>query len=117
MLVAATAAARPSDPLSPRSSSSASPRTAGARRQRPARRSVVTCAANDFGYDHVFERQIEALGNEGDVFVSMTPSATAKPHPRQPAGEVKGLTTVAFLGKTAASQGDVRPRAARAVET
>src|SRR3954471_8801243 len=33
---------------------------------------VVTCAANNMGYERVFERQVEALGNEGDVFVAMT---------------------------------------------
>src|SRR5687767_9993561 len=27
---------------------------------------VLTCAANDFGYDQVFSRQVEAFGNAGD---------------------------------------------------
>ena len=29
--------------------------------------SVVSCIANDFGYDDVFARQVEALANPGDV--------------------------------------------------
>src|SRR3982750_1018413 len=31
--------------------------------------SVITCAGNDFGYDTIFSRQIEAIGKPGDVFV------------------------------------------------
>src|SRR6187402_3186006 len=29
--------------------------------------SFLTCAGNDYGFDQVFSRFIEALGNEGDV--------------------------------------------------
>lgn len=62
--------------------------------------SVVTCAANDFGYEHVFERQIEALGNEGDVFVAMTTSGNSENLIRAiRLAKEKGLTTVSFLGK------------------
>src|SRR5689334_22474223 len=28
---------------------------------------VITCSANDFGFDSIFSRQVEALGNPGDV--------------------------------------------------
>src|SRR5687768_10049653 len=38
---------------------------------------VLTCAGNDFGYESVFERQIEALGNEGDVFIALTTSGNS----------------------------------------
>src|SRR5437868_15539892 len=38
---------------------------------------VLTCAANDFGYEHVFTRQIEAFGNPGDVFIAMTTSGNS----------------------------------------
>lgn len=31
--------------------------------------SVLTAIGNDFGYEHVFSRQVEALGQPGDVFV------------------------------------------------
>ena len=61
---------------------------------------VVTCAANDLGYERAFERQVEALGNEGDVFVAMTTSGNSENLIRaiNRAKEQK-LTTVAFLGK------------------
>src|SRR5256714_5577045 len=30
---------------------------------------VITCAGNDFGYESIFSRQIQALGNKGDVLI------------------------------------------------
>ena len=35
---------------------------------------VLTAIGNDYGYPFVFRRQIEALGNKGDVLVTMTTS-------------------------------------------
>jgi len=40
--------------------------------------SALTAIANDYGYDHVFSRQVEALGAEGDVLVAITTSGTSK---------------------------------------
>lgn len=36
--------------------------------------SVLTSIANDFGYDYVFSKQIEALGQENDVAIAITTS-------------------------------------------
>ena len=61
----------------------------------------LTCAANDFGWDHVFSRQIEALGNPGDVLVVFTTSGNSSNVVRAvTTAKSQGLTTVAFLGKT-----------------
>jgi len=38
---------------------------------------VLSCAANDFGYDQVFSRQVEGLGRAGDVLVVMTSSGNS----------------------------------------
>jgi D-sedoheptulose 7-phosphate isomerase len=35
---------------------------------------AITCAGNDFGYDTVFSRQVEALGNPGDVLIVLSTS-------------------------------------------
>ena len=61
---------------------------------------VITCAANDFGYDDVFSRQVEALGNPGDVLVVMTTSGNS-PNLLKALDTAKrqGLVTCAFLGK------------------
>ena len=39
---------------------------------------AITCIGNDYGYEHVFRRQVETLGNEGDVFIGLTTSGTSK---------------------------------------
>ena len=36
--------------------------------------SALTAIANDYGYDRVFARQMEALGNKGDVALGITTS-------------------------------------------
>jgi D-sedoheptulose 7-phosphate isomerase len=62
---------------------------------------VITCAANDFGFESIFSRQVEALGNSEDVLIVFTTSGDSKNILRAiEAGKAKGLVTVAFLGKT-----------------
>ncbi len=39
--------------------------------------SVLTCLANDVGYDEVFARQVEALGRPGDVLVALSTSGSS----------------------------------------
>jgi len=39
---------------------------------------VMTCIVNDYGYEHIFSRQIEALGSKGDVLVGITTSGNSK---------------------------------------
>ena len=39
--------------------------------------SVLTALANDYGYDMVFARQVEALGLEGDVLMGISTSGTS----------------------------------------
>lgn len=61
---------------------------------------VMTCIVNDYGYEHVFSRQIEALGNEGDIFVGLSTSGNSANILK--AAEVareKGMTVVALTGK------------------
>ncbi|HEY8437886.1 MAG TPA: SIS domain-containing protein [Candidatus Limnocylindrales bacterium] len=73
--------------------------------------SVVTCIANDFGYDEVFARQVAALAGPGDVVVGFTtsgrsPSAVAG----LAAGREAGATTVLFAagdGGEAAAHADL----------
>lgn len=39
--------------------------------------SIITAAANDFGYGNVFVRQIQALGQPGDVLIGITTSGNS----------------------------------------
>ncbi len=62
--------------------------------------SVVTAIANDYGYEQVFTRQIEALGREGDVAFGISTSGRS---PNVLAGLVaakaRGMTTIALTGR------------------
>jgi D-sedoheptulose 7-phosphate isomerase len=40
--------------------------------------SILTAIGNDYGYEKVFARQIEALGKEGDIFISYSTSGKSK---------------------------------------
>ena len=40
--------------------------------------SILTAVANDYGYDTVFARQVQALGNDGDVLVGLSTSGNSK---------------------------------------
>lgn len=39
---------------------------------------AITCIANDFGYDNLFSRQLEAFGKEGDLLVLFSSSGNSK---------------------------------------
>jgi D-sedoheptulose 7-phosphate isomerase len=61
---------------------------------------VITCAGNDFGFEAIFSRQVEALGNPGDILVVFTTSGNS-PNILRAIQQAKsqGLVTVGFLGK------------------
>ena len=39
---------------------------------------ALTAIGNDYGFDAIFERQIDALGKEGDVFIALSTSGNSK---------------------------------------
>jgi len=61
---------------------------------------AVTCAGNDFGYESVFSRQVEALGNPGDILVVFTTSGNS-PNIVRAVEQARsaGVLTVAFNGR------------------
>ena len=61
---------------------------------------VITCAANDFGYESIFTRQLEAFGNPGDVFIAMTTSGNSENLVRAiDVARKRQLVTCGFLGR------------------
>lgn len=40
--------------------------------------SHITCVANDFGFDYIFSRGIEALGNSGDYLIAISTSGNSQ---------------------------------------
>jgi len=62
--------------------------------------SILTAVGNDFGFDTVFERQIDALGRKGDVLLGISTSGNSENVVKAVVkAKEKGLLTVAFLGK------------------
>lgn len=53
--------------------------------------SILTAIGNDYSYDNVFERQVEALANEGDVLLAISTSGNSK-------NCVKGLKQAKAMG-------------------
>lgn len=73
--------------------------------------SALTAIANDYGYDHVFARQLEGLVRPGDVAIGMTTSGES---PNVIAGlrtaRAKGAIAIAFSGNgggTVAQESDI----------
>jgi D-sedoheptulose 7-phosphate isomerase len=68
----------------------------------------VTCIANDFGYDALFERQVEGLAVRGDAVVGITTSGRSKNVLRGfEAARSKGATTIALCGRGGLAEGKV----------
>ncbi len=63
--------------------------------------SIITAIGNDYSYDEIFSRQVEALGAPQDVFVGMSTSGNSENVSLAiKAAKAKGIPTVALLGKT-----------------
>ncbi len=61
----------------------------------------MSCVGNDMGFEQIFARSVEALGQAGDVLIVMTTSGNSVNLVRAVhMAKSKGLTTIAFLGKT-----------------
>jgi len=60
----------------------------------------ITCAANDYGFENVFSRWVEAHGRRGDVLIVLSTSGNSENIARAvSAGQHAGCRTVALLGK------------------
>jgi len=63
--------------------------------------SVLTAAGNDYGFEHIFSRQIESLVARQDILVALTTSGTSPNVIRGvEAGRVRGAYLVGFTGET-----------------
>ena len=63
--------------------------------------SILTAIGNDYGYERLFSRQVQALGREGDVFIGITTSGnSANVLEALKTAKDAGLTTIGFTGST-----------------
>ncbi len=66
--------------------------------------SALTAIGNDYGFDRVFARQLEALGRKGDVAIGISTSGNSPNVLRAlEAGNARGLITVALTGRGGAA--------------
>lgn len=60
---------------------------------------IITAIANDYNYDYVFARQVEALGQQGDVLISLSTSGKSPNVLRaMAAAKAQGMKTVLLTG-------------------
>jgi len=61
--------------------------------------SVITSIGNDFGFDHIFEKQVQALGRAGDILIAISTSGTSPNILRGlQAAKARGILTLALTG-------------------
>jgi D-sedoheptulose 7-phosphate isomerase len=62
--------------------------------------SILTAISNDYNYERVFERQVEAFAEEGDILIGITTSGTSPNIIKAlKFGKKKGTINVAFTGE------------------
>jgi D-sedoheptulose 7-phosphate isomerase len=62
--------------------------------------SHITCTSNDYGFEHIFERMVQAFGGANDVFVAITTSGNSQNLVLAArAAKAKGMKVVGLLGK------------------
>lgn len=63
--------------------------------------SHITCVANDYGFDYIFSRYVEGMGQKGDVFLGISTSGnSANIINAIKVAKEKGLFVVGLTGKT-----------------
>ncbi|WP_053404094.1 D-sedoheptulose 7-phosphate isomerase [Persicobacter sp. CCB-QB2] len=62
--------------------------------------SHISCVGNDYGFDYIFSRFVEGLGQNGDVLLGLSTSGNSQNVINAiEASKTKGITTVALTGK------------------
>lgn len=62
--------------------------------------SHLSCVSNDFGYEQVFSRYVEAVGNRGDILVGISTSGNSENIIRAiDAARTKGMRIIVLTGK------------------
>jgi D-sedoheptulose 7-phosphate isomerase len=68
----------------------------------------ITCVGNDYGFDYIFSRYVEAVGQSGDVLLAISTSGNS-PNVLNAAKEArqKGIIVVALTGKSGGELADI----------
>lgn len=69
--------------------------------------SALTATGNDYGFDHLFSRQIEALGKKGDIAIGISTSGnSANVLKALKTAQEMGITTIGFSGRDGGKMAD-----------
>lgn len=70
--------------------------------------SYLTAVANDYGYDVVYSRMIDGIGEKGDVLIGLSTSGNSENIIKAfEAAKAKGITTIAFTGENGGKMKDM----------
>ena len=70
--------------------------------------SVLTAIGNDYGFDRIFARQINALGNKGDIFIAFSTSGTSvNIIEALKECRLKGIKSIGFTGSSGGKMNDL----------
>lgn len=70
--------------------------------------SILTAIGNDYGYEKLFSRQVQAQGNEGDVFIGISTSGNSSNILFAiEECKKKGIYTIGFTGQTGGKMADI----------
>ena len=76
--------------------------------------SLLTAVANDYGFERVFARQVEALGREGDILVGISTSGNSTNIVKAlERARSKGIRTIALTGASGGALGPIADIAIR----
>src|SRR4029079_11750360 len=80
--------------------------------------SILTASANDFGFDGIFERQVQALGKAGDVVVGISTSGNSENVARALSyAASNGMRTVSLTGASGGRISEIAEIAIRVPST
>jgi D-sedoheptulose 7-phosphate isomerase len=69
--------------------------------------SILTAVGNDYGYEHTFSRQVQALGQAGDLFVALSTSGNSPNILRAvDAAREAGVKVIGFTGRKGGALAD-----------
>ncbi|MGY8989095.1 MAG: D-sedoheptulose-7-phosphate isomerase [Flavobacteriales bacterium] len=70
--------------------------------------SFVTAVANDYGYDNIYSRMVEAAGRDGDIFIGISTSGNSSNvvNAIERANKI-GMTTIGFTGDKGGQMNDI----------
>jgi len=80
--------------------------------------SHISCVANDYGYEYIFSRYIEAVGKKGDVLLGISTSGNSENVIKAvKTAKVKGIKTIVLTGKTGGQLADLADLEIRAPQS